>query len=76
MWLCDNKVIENRFHNEDIHRYEKETYFPGEPFKKNEYERKNVPKEICTPSVRGDASHIRLYLPLIVTLILVQIILW
>jgi len=54
LWRCDNTVDDSLGGNTN--------YFPGEPFKKNEYEnkRKNIPKEVCTPSIKGTASRIDL----------------
>ena len=56
--MCHN-IIDDE--NEEL------PFFPGDPFKMNEYKTKNrklVPKEICTPSIQGSApSH---SLPLIV----------
>jgi len=37
-----------------------ETFFPGEPFKANEYKGGNEPKEVCTPSIKGAANSIQL----------------
>lgn len=68
MWVCSHTVENKRVHSEEAYR-DKESYFPGEPFKKNEYQRKNIPKEICTPSIRGDASQMSLFTPFLVTIV-------
>lgn len=31
-------------------------FFPGQPFRKNEFDRGGEPKAVCTPSIRGPAS--------------------
>ena len=73
--MCNHNVIENKFHYDDKAYRNKETYFPGEPFKKNEYEGgKIIPKEVCTPSIRGDASQLSPFLSLTLTVLtLIQI---
>jgi hypothetical protein len=63
LWMCDNiidNVQEIGSKTKTSDKDEGRPYFPGEPFKKNEYERRKVPKEICTPSIRGDASSIQM----------------
>lgn len=62
LWMCKN-IIDNEFDIESKSIDTKLSYFPGEPFKKNEYEakkRSSIPKEVCTPSIKGSASQLSL----------------
>ena len=71
LWMCQNNMIddgddmeaERKLNRSKSSNGDKSLYFPGEPFKKNEYEKqkgKNVPKDICTPSIKGNASQLQL----------------
>ena len=85
LWMCQNNMIDNNYKIEverkSITSSDNEApYFPGEPFKKNEYEkqkRKNVPKEICTPSIKGNASQHQLSVIIIfsITMVGLQVVL-
>lgn len=50
LWRCDEDIIEG---NDE---WDVKAFFPGQPFRKNEFERGGEPKAVCTPSIRGSAS--------------------
>ncbi|KAL7498343.1 hypothetical protein ACHAWT_009391 [Skeletonema menzelii] len=50
LWRCDEDVIDG---NDE---WNTRAFFPGQPFRKNEFERGGVPVAVCTPSIRGSAS--------------------
>ena len=49
LWRCDEDVIDG---NDE---WSLRSFFPGQPFRKNEFERGGVPVAVCTPSIRGSA---------------------
>ncbi len=63
LWMCSKNVIDDyRLTTTSDAGEESTPYFPGEPFKMNEYEakrRKSQPKEVCTPSIKGNASGLK-----------------
>lgn len=51
IWRCEADVIDG----ED--EYDLRTFFPGQPFTRNEFQPKsNEPKAVCTPSIKGAAQ--------------------
>lgn len=52
LWRCESEIDTTK------------TFFPGEPFKKNEYlpKSKDEPKIVCTPSIKGSASTTNVWL--------------
>lgn len=74
MWMCHNIIDDELLELDSITQIEESPFFPGEPFKRNEYETKNrklVPNEICTPSIQGSAPHQSLLLIVFLTSIVV-----
>mmetsp|Transcript_7811 Transcript_7811/g.14718 ORF Transcript_7811/g.14718 Transcript_7811/m.14718 type:complete len:83 (+) Transcript_7811:2285-2533(+) len=54
LWRCNEIVTENQ--NRESEKARAGHFFPGAPFKKNEYYRRNMPKDVCTPSVKGAST--------------------
>ena len=70
IWRCETDVIDGEG------EYDTRSFFPGQPFARNEYYPKsNEPIAVCTPSIRGAAtsrhgSHVQWMLyPMIMTII-------
>jgi hypothetical protein len=60
LWMC-KPVMDDDFDMESTEKLNdvSQLYFPGAPFKRNEYKfdkRKGEPKEVCTPSIQGSSS--------------------
>lgn len=53
LWRCDEDIVDG---NDE---WDVEAFFPGQPFRKNEFERGGEPTAVCTPSIRGSASSFR-----------------
>jgi len=50
VWRCGEDIVDG---NDE---WTTRAFFPGQPFRKNEFERGGEPKAVCTPSIRGAAS--------------------
>ncbi|KAL7430155.1 hypothetical protein ACHAXM_002056 [Skeletonema potamos] len=50
LWPCYEDIIDG----ED--EWNTKAFFPGQPFRTNEFESGGQPKEVCTPSIKGAAS--------------------
>ena len=55
LWRCEVDVVDG----EEEVEWNIEAFFPGQPFRKNEFKRGGEPSTVCTPSVRGGASTAR-----------------
>mmetsp|Transcript_25604 Transcript_25604/g.40203 ORF Transcript_25604/g.40203 Transcript_25604/m.40203 type:complete len:247 (-) Transcript_25604:49-789(-) len=53
LWRCDEDIVDG------ADEWDMRAFFPGQPFRKNEFERKGEPIAVCTPSIRGSASKSR-----------------
>jgi hypothetical protein len=49
LWRCTEGIVDG----ED--EWNTRAFFPGQPFRKNEFESGGQPKAVCTPSIRGAA---------------------
>lgn len=57
LWRC-NEIVDNQI---TASEKAQDHFFPGAPFKKNEYNRRNMPTDVCTPSIKGASTLSRPY---------------
>ncbi len=50
LWRCDEEIVDGE------EEWSVKAFFPGQPFRKNAFERGGNPKAVCTPSVKGSAN--------------------
>jgi hypothetical protein len=50
LWRCNEDIVDG----DD--EWNLRAFFPGQPFRKNEFERGGEPKVVCTPSIKGSAD--------------------
>ncbi|KAL7452063.1 hypothetical protein ACHAWC_004482 [Mediolabrus comicus] len=52
LWRCDEDIVDG----ED--EWSVKAFFPGQPFRRNEFGRGGHPEAVCTPSIKGSANDV------------------
>ncbi|KAL7550820.1 hypothetical protein ACHAWF_014030 [Thalassiosira exigua] len=64
LWRCEAEIVDG------LEEYDLSTFFPGQPFARNEFHPKsNDPVAVCTPSIKGAAHSVQGHGNLIFTLL-------